>query len=64
MTKDKRPRFGWCANLDNEPQSVWEGNAFLIEPKPVVLIPLPKMTEKMKKLAREFVKGLWTEEGK
>ena len=55
----RRPRFGWCDDLDNDPQIIWEKkgpNANM----PVVLIPLMFMSPKLKKQFREIARKLWS----
>jgi hypothetical protein len=56
---DKRPRFGWCDDLDKQPQKIVE-NKSPIYSHPVVVIPLPFMSPKTKALFREFTKGFWS----
>lgn len=48
---DPRPRFGWCDNLDLDPQHITEkkvnkGDTY------VVVIPLPYASPKLRKAAR------------
>ena len=59
---DNRPRFGWCWNLDNEPQNITEKRVFKAQ-VPVVVIPLPYASAKVRRKVREFVNGtLWPKE--
>ena len=59
---DQRPRFGWCTNLDNEPQHIYE-KGYQDFRTPVVVIPLPYMSAKMRKKIREFTNGtIWPKE--
>lgn len=59
---DNRPRFGWCDNLDNEPQKIFE-KRFRKTTQPVVVIPLPYVSAKVRRKVREFVNGtLWPKE--
>lgn len=69
--RDNRPRFGWCDEraIDNDPQVIQEkrpkgktrdfnGKVF-----PVVVIPLPYISSKVKHKIREFTNGtLWPKE--
>ena len=52
---DNRPRFGWCDDLGKDPQMILEerdqGDV------PVVVIPLPYMSSKIKHKIREFTNG-------
>jgi hypothetical protein len=59
---DTRPRFGWTSDLDNEPQVIFEEKSLKSE-KPVVVIPLPYVSAKLRRKVREFVNGtLWPKE--
>lgn len=54
---DPRPRFGWCEDLDMDPQHVTEkkhnkGDTF------VAVVPLPFNSSPMRRKLREAVKGL------
>ena len=67
MKPDNRPRFGWCGDLDSEPQTVWEkrfaNDALRFKGKPyVAVIPIPKATGHYRKLVREFAKAMWRKE--
>jgi hypothetical protein len=55
---DKRPRFGWAVDLDNDPQMIHE-NKIDSELHPVAVIPLPFMSSKQRRLVREFAKSMW-----
>jgi hypothetical protein len=57
---DNRPRFGYCDDLDKDPQIVTE--KFKGNQRQVALIPLPFQSGKLRKQVREFTKRLW--EGK
>lgn len=61
---DNRPRFGFAQNLDDNPQVVYEKSGGLgSNPIPVVVIPLPYVSAKVRKKVREFVNGtLWPKE--
>lgn len=56
--EDNRPRFGWCDDLDNEPQFIFEEKAEPSE-RPVAVIPLPFMSGKRRAIIRKFAKSLW-----
>lgn len=63
---DMRPHFGWCWDLDADPQLVYDSrescridalaNNSLIPSWPVVVIPLPFMSARMKQRVLKFVK--------
>ena len=56
---DKSPRFGWTDDLDTDPCYIkeYKGNTFV---HPVVVIPLPFMSPKLKKLIRSFTReNIW-----
>jgi hypothetical protein len=60
-TPDNRPRFGWTKTMDIEPQVIYETYGKR-DPlwRPVVVIPLPYVSAKVKKKVREFTNGtLW-----
>lgn len=52
---DERPRFGWTDSLDKEPQVIYEKKA-RGHKTPVVVIPLPFMSAKLRREIREFAK--------
>lgn len=54
MTKDKRPRYGYCFDLDQDPQRVWEAKDK--DATPVVIIPLAFHSAKQKAKINKFVK--------
>jgi hypothetical protein len=55
---DQRPRFGWSDSLDTDPQILSE-NRF-DKSFPVVVIPLPYQSEKLRRKIRDFVNGtIW-----
>lgn len=55
---DQRPRFGWADDLDKDPQHIREKKSPRYR-HPVVVIPLPFMSAKLRKKLREFAKGIW-----
>ncbi len=57
--KDKRPRFGMCYNLDNNPQVIREVGTLHRGGVFVAVIPLPFMSAKKRAQVREFTKTLW-----
>lgn len=57
---DRRPRFGWVDDLDKDPQFIYEVQNKGKERHPVVVIPLPFMSPKMKKFSRVVAKNLWS----
>ena len=55
---DSRPRFGWCRDLDYDPQWIYEKKS--ISFYPVAVIPLPCMSAVLRKKIREFTNGtIW-----
>jgi hypothetical protein len=56
MVTDKRPRFGWVEDLDEDPQTIWEKKCK--GATHVVVIPLPYKSPKLSKRIREFAKTL------
>ncbi len=56
---DKRPRFGWCDDLDSDPQKISESKNW-DSSHPVAVIPLPFMSPKQRKTIREFAKNHWS----
>lgn len=60
-TTDTRPRFGWCDDLDLEPQRVRESRRGKDDIS-VVVIPLPFHSTKLRKKIKEFAKSLWQKE--
>jgi hypothetical protein len=69
QTSDHRPRYGWCADVDSDPEIVWDrrgSKSGLTKPEdriPVVVIPLPfGRTPNMHRKIALFVNGiLWPE---
>ena len=65
LKPDPRPRFGFCWDLDKEPQIVRErtlwGDANFGRKRrtAVAVIPLPFMSSKQKAKVRAFAKTLW-----
>ena len=55
---DRRPRFGWTDTLDLDPQHIYEDKSD-DHPCPVVVIPLPYMSPKLRKLIRGFASSLF-----
>lgn len=55
---DSRPRFGWCHDLDNDPQIIAESGSPETD-QSVAVIPLPFLSLKIKKQVREFTQSLW-----
>jgi hypothetical protein len=57
---DNLPRFGFCYDLDAEPQIIHERPIAKIpaRPRAVVVIPLPFMSAKQKAKVRAFTKSL------
>lgn len=57
---DQRPRFGWCANLNNDPQVITEFKGIGSDDTPVAVLPMPICSAKRKAVIRKFVNGtLW-----
>ena len=67
---NNRPRFGWCRSLDLDPQTIFEKRSRLVHgpglapanggPRPVVVIPLPYMSAKIRDKIKEFTNGtIW-----
>lgn len=68
---DNRPRFGWCDDLDNEPNIVREKKrgrllssfsmraASVNQDRHVAVIPLPFSSAKMRAKVRALAKTLW-----
>lgn len=65
---DTRPRFGFCHDLDREPQLIreraGEGDRAYGRSRrmAVAVIPMPYLSPKMKRLVREFTADLWPKE--
>jgi hypothetical protein len=58
---DKRPRFGWAEDLDSIPQHVYEDK--MEDGHPVVVIPLPYLSPKIRKKINEFTNGtIWPDD--
>jgi hypothetical protein len=53
-----RPRFGWTDTLDEDPQYIYEEKSD-DHPYPVVVIPLPYMSPKLRRLIREYTNSIW-----
>ena len=55
--QDNQPRFGWSGSLDDDPTIVWEEKDSRMPPeRPVVVIPLPYNSAKVRAKVRAFVK--------
>lgn len=59
---DRRPRFGWSDSLDNDPQFIYESKRGSAGrgAHPVVVIPLPFMSPKLRHAMRSVAKQLWS----
>lgn len=61
---DNRPRFGFCQNLDAEPQKITEKvngpSLDSVRIFPVAVIPLPGNSRATQKRVRDFVRSLYT----
>lgn len=57
---DNRPRFGYCSNLDSDPQTIYERRTLrdLEKEQYVAVIPLPNSSSLNRKKIRDFVKTL------
>jgi hypothetical protein len=56
--QDNRPRFGWSGGSDDDPTIVWEEKDSRVPPeRPVAVIPLPYISEKVRAKVRAFVDG-------
>lgn len=53
---DKRPRFGWCDNLDSDPMLIAETQEPFFD-HPVVVIPLPRLSRRFMAFVRRIFKG-------
>lgn len=60
---DNRPRYGWCNNLDLDPQIILEKRppkSPTREFRPVVVIPMPYTSDKVRMKIKAFTLGtLW-----
>jgi hypothetical protein len=57
---DNRPRFGYCRDLDRNPQIITEDSKGVKTARQVAVIPLPYMSPKVRAKVRAFVNGtLW-----
>lgn len=55
---DNRPRFGYCHDLDSQPQICWETK--IAGGTPIVVIPVPFNSTKVRQKVRNFTKEfLW-----
>jgi hypothetical protein len=54
---DKRIRFGWCDDLDNDPQRISEKREDPIQ-HPVAVVPMPFMSAKMRAKINKHLKGI------
>lgn len=53
---DKRIRFGWCDNLDLDPQYIHETKQK--DMHPVAVVPMPFMSAKMRQKIKECLRGI------